>query len=316
MSKGRRLRSDRAGGVDRRSVVPVEFRALATHLTGLADALDAVNGGPHGPAAPAYLDAADEAFGPMFYSRPGLEASVLPHQTISHACDHIRGIGALVAAPGVVLSALTLLRPAVESAATAHYLLEPGVGTRERVRRWANTQLRTLVEQERLLLGAGDRQHRTKIAQDIATLLEQAKTRGYEVTARRTNRQPDWPKEQFLGAPLPSAQALITGLFGGIAGEIGPFYHRFLSAVVHGQQHGLMPFLATASGRPGSSSAVSLADVRITFADLVTWTGPLLSGAGALEERARRYYDWPRTPWDRRYRAAVHDYTAWMSGPH
>lgn len=119
---------------------------MGARLREIADELGRLAVTPWAVDSQAAVDASDEHHTGLFRSRPGLEAALLPGLLLTHSADHIRGVAVLLAAPGVVFAPLSLIRPALESLALAHHLMDPAVDTHERVRRWANTQLTASVE--------------------------------------------------------------------------------------------------------------------------------------------------------------------------
>jgi hypothetical protein len=62
------------------------------------------------------------------------------------AMDHILGVAACIGIERVAFATMSLMRPAVVAAGTAHYLLDPSIDTRERLRRGWNFELAAMSE--------------------------------------------------------------------------------------------------------------------------------------------------------------------------
>jgi hypothetical protein len=302
MSKAHRSRPGRAVGRRPSATPPIRnaFDALGRQFVDLSNALAGLNALPPAEGSPASAEEGWAAPDRLLYPNPALEASQSPRQLIAHTGDHLHGLGVLLSAQGVIMAPLSLLRPTLESASTAYHLLEPGIDVVERIRRWANLQLRSLVEQERLVLAPEDALLRQRVQAQADRLVDDAQVLGFEVRGKAYSSS-GWPLERWLGDQLPSSQQLIADLLASYGPEAGPFYHRFLSAMVHAQPHGLQPFIGWVEGTGWSPEPPQQREFRTTVAETASWLSPLVRGLGALVSRAVDYYGWPPAGWDEEY---------------
>jgi len=119
------------------------FIVLAHRLDDLTSPLEKVaQGDPTwaaGSQAAAEI-AVDTLAGP-WSSRPVQDSLLVTHAALIHAADHMRAISVTIRTDNIVVAPLTLLRPALEAIANAYYLSDPGITSRERVRRGMNAML-------------------------------------------------------------------------------------------------------------------------------------------------------------------------------
>jgi hypothetical protein len=302
MSKARRSRARRA--IARRQTATPRIRdafdALVRLLVDLSAALADLNAMPPAEGSPAAADETWAAPGPLLHPTPALEASQFPRTLIAHAGDHLQGLGALLSAGGGVLAPFSLLRPALESASTAYYLLAPEIDTVERIRRWANVRLRSLVEQERLVLAPDDVHLRERVQQLTARLIDDAQAFGFDAPGK-AHTDKGWPLERSFGEPVPRSQNLIAALLQSVGPEAGPFYHRTLSAMIHGQPHGMEWFISAVEDAEWSPVPSNQQQFTRTVATTAAWLSPLVTGLGELVDRASAYYGWAPALWDEEY---------------
>ncbi|MGY1814351.1 hypothetical protein [Blastococcus sp. SYSU D00820] len=276
------------------------FDALGRQFVDLSEALSGLNLLPPAEGAPALADEAWALPDAVCFRNIPLEASQAARQLLAHTADHLHGLGVLLSAAGVIVAPLSLLRPTCESAATAHHLLEPGLDALERIRRWLNLQLISLTEQERLLLAPEDADHRQQVQQLAGRLLEDAEALGFPVRGKAYSGT-GWPLERSIGAKLPDSGPMIAELLDAYGPEAGRYYHRFLSALVHAQPHGLGPFVGQVESPDWAPGVLQQQEFRTSVAETAGWLSPLIRGLDALVQRAAAYYGWPTATWDEEY---------------
>jgi hypothetical protein len=284
---------------------------LSNALRAFADAVSRLVLTGRADGSPAAVDEADQSMRGFGATRPGLEASLTPLLLLVHATDHLRGMAAAVDADGVVLSVVSLLRPALESAGLAHYVLEPDIRTQERVRRWANVRLGSYVEQLRLI-GPEDRrgEEALKLAHKIYWMRQHAPRHGF--VAKTAKRRGTFEPATWVEPPLPSGQSLIHDLLDDVPGDTGKTLHRMTSAVVHGQFHGVLPFLSEAMSHREDDADVAHVALHVTLPGLAVWTGPAVWGVQRCVDRAVAYYGWPQDDWKRASMDALLCWRAWL----
>jgi len=272
------------------SETPEPFRLMAGHLRGVAEAYQLLLQLESAPGSMAQQESLGQKYAGFGASRPELEAGLLPLMLLGHTCDHAHALAAALEAPGAIISPLSLVRPSLESAAQAFYVLEaPAVP--ERVRRWLNFRLQAAVEQLRMLdenelatVPGAVREQRW-----IADVVSSARARGYQPNPVRKQKASLVP-ERWLD-DRPKSQTLIKQLLDEPGSEIGRLMHQVTSAVMHGQFHGLMLMLATAEAKP-SQKDVSLVPAGMTLAKTALWTAPVLLALLRTRRSAERYYGW------------------------
>jgi len=183
----------------------------AGHLRGVAQAYQLLLQLESAPGSMAQQESLGQKYAGFGASRPELEAGLLPLMLLGHTCDHAHALAAALEAPGAIISPLSLVRPSLESAAQAFYVLEaPAVP--ERVRRWLNFRLQAAVEQLRML----DENERATVPgavreqRWIADVMSSARAHGYQPNAVRKQKASLVP-ERWLN-DRPKSQTLIKQL--------------------------------------------------------------------------------------------------------
>ncbi len=291
-----------------------QYRQASKHLRALARRVDDFVGDGWTDDSPAAQRCRTEPAAGFWRDRPQRDASSTPPLLMLHSTDHFRAVAAAIDEPDVVMSMLSLIRPALESVATAYYLLDPGIAPAERLRRAINVELAAAVEQLRLM-PAQERERKSpqwmEARHRIYWLDKHAPRHGLTLTRGRPygGLEPD----AWLGEKPPKAMILAEELFADIEGgaNVAHTMHRLTSAVVHGQLHGLLFFL-----RPETAVSVgdgmSMARMGLDIQDFATWSAPLVYGLDRLLERACADFGWPRAQWDRVARPALVDWGNWM----
>ena len=159
--------------------------------------------------------------------------------------EHLRGIAACTHDLRALYSIPVLLRAQLEVAARTAYQLDPTISDRERVRRWLNDRLNSLVEQVNVAHGTGlpssaafaDRKLTT-----IRSYLVSAANHGFTVHDDALKVKSDGVIRTFpyLDTPRPKAQTVMERM--PELQEAARTLHRLTSAVVHGDDHGMYAF--------------------------------------------------------------------------
>ena len=291
----------------RRAARPVAapFLPITSVLRKIGTALVDHFGAPAAPECPRAHESHSAQFAGVGATWPGHEAGNLPILCVSHASDHLIGIAALLDADNVVMACLSLVRPTLESLATAYYLLDPACDERERVRRWANMQLTSYVE--RLNINGDD----TAAARQLQQLLDAGRQHGW-VPVRPKRARAGRTASAWFDQPPRSGQALVGDLLDELGPGAGALLHRASSGVLHGQVHGLHLLLRSDGALAAEDPRDVLIAAGLSVLDVVQWTAPLLWGIGRLLERANAYYGWSPGLLERDLLRAQAQWVAWL----
>ena len=163
-------------------------------------------------------------------------------------------------------SYLPVARAGIEWLALAHWLSEPHIGIKERVRRSLNERIASAYEQSRLPNGANPEPERQ-------ARLRQATQRGYTLTPSKKGRFRVFAPER------PTTTAHIQRVLGG--NDLGKLVYSYLSAISHGTLWGLVqraePLDPTATGPvvtaglAVSSDDIAMLAVALTIAHMTAF---------------------------------------------
>lgn len=225
------------------------------------------------------------------FSRPGLEASLLPLRQLNQAVDHLRGAAATLRAPSVIYSTYTLYRSAAESAANAYYLADLQVDTRVRVARWLSLRLKGYEEKTR----AVDDEQRPQMVADYKMCVAQAKDAGFDLV--KAPRRHEYVTPFVVdGKPYPSALKLVGELYADLDPDMGKTLYRFTSAIAHGQDHGTAAMRIGQPEQTEDDRVVSVA-AGVTFDDMLTFALTAFAGLRIATERVADYCGWETKTW-------------------
>lgn len=255
----------------------------------------------------------------------------------SYASDHMQGMAAVTTAPRVVFSLSTLSRTVMESLARACWIYEPGIDTRERVRRVYNVRLESLREELNMLSGLRadgprwpdpERESSSSTRAKILKIKMGAQRAGFTYTTRKPNRRvtkkpnrrvPALAPARYLDKPVPSAQRLLTQMFEPLTSpdtngrpDLGPIIHRLTSATAHGQSHGMQFFVM---GQSESIRGVEgLADIQLglSLSHFSNIVGSVVLAVQATVARLCAYYGWPLDPWVQVLQPAADSMSRWL----
>ena len=234
-----------------------------------------------------------------------------PSARLTAISDHVAGLAAVTEAEGVVLSVATLTRPALEGLAALHWLYEPDIELRERVRRRYGLRLQSLGEQHAIArtLGADARDQVAQKVFDIRASAHRFSYR-YVYVASRFRAQ---PAGRYLDRRVPSGTRLISNVIEhGDQEKLGPLVHRVTSAVVHGQVHGLLPFLQ--DRQPGATPGVGIAAIGVSLPFYATLTGAVVLASNQTMLRLCDHFGWSRRQWNDIAQPALALWRGWLSG--
>jgi hypothetical protein len=150
---------------------------------------------------------------------------------MAFASDHLLALADLLRGPGGLYAVYTVARGCLEADLKTWYLMAPGIGPDERVRRRLNERLHGLHDSLLLTeaLGKDGRAQRSRMER----ILSEARARGYPVTVASGYRAP------FIKEPNPSYTVMLREMTGGQ--EVGGY--RILSTVAHPTSPGLASML-------------------------------------------------------------------------
>jgi hypothetical protein len=187
----------------------------------------------------------------------------------------------IVREPTPLYSYVPLARAALECFALAHWLSEPGIGIKERVRRSLNERVESAYEQSRLpaeLSPEPARQDRLLSATSL----------GYERTKPRKGRP------VFLAPGPPTVTRRIRNVLGG--DELGQIMYSYASAISHGAMWGLVARVHRPKNAVGPVVTVPL----VTSADDLTTHAIVLALAHVTVYTGFvRHMGWELPAWNR-----------------
>ena len=144
-------------------------------------------------------------------------------QCVYTAVDHLHGIADALESGRTIRAPLTMSRTVLEAAATGSFVADPGIDSRERLRRAHNLRMEDLKEGENHRSDDGDEDYRTGLEE----LIEFATASGFEVRSPRLRHLPP-------AIPSPTGESeSIRILIERILPGVGISTYRTLSSVAH-----------------------------------------------------------------------------------
>ncbi|GGZ44380.1 hypothetical protein GCM10010365_76020 [Streptomyces poonensis] len=183
-------------------------------------------------------------------ARPVHDAHLAAVSPVMAVMDHLDSLGLLFTSPGGLMTSHTVARGALDIATKPWFLLEPGIDTRERVRRYMNYRLESLKEQS---LMVGDHGTAAEVQRHLRErtegILRAARHHGFSVKGKIADKV----RPCYLGPhQAPSTTKLAGQIVVPGGSPLGALLWRATSAVAHGQAHGLLMFHADAPEAPGT----------------------------------------------------------------
>ena len=237
--------------------------------------------------------------------RPLSEAYSLAGMNLGHTADHLMGAAACIRAGAISYSVVTLVRAGLESAAQTFYLMAGEIGTRERVRRWANLLLQSDMESLRLLQGLAHPEPaaETELHERMDRIVKSARQHAFQVTDLRDSpKMRERLRPPHLDHSLPSTMSMINDLLStpgrATGSKSGETTYRALSAVAHSQMHGLRQFWMRDTAAAAKDPGMMTLSYGVTGPQLVFWLTPLVLAAvsvGQLRSTAlgQPAHEWP-----------------------
>lgn len=208
------------------------FEQLARGVVAVADsfgasAYDASK--PYKPGCTARLDGHRQRHYAGSWSRQPVD-NLHMHSVgyLRRAEDHLRTIALAIPAPRILYSPLSLARVVAVSSGQCFYLLDPGVDTRERMRRGMNLHAQSLTE-ERNMVGADNDSASRQLHTEIDQLCDDAVRLGFNVRDRKHPYKPP-----CFDGKIPTDTTVVTQVLDA-SEPYGKFAFRLLSAAVHSQ---------------------------------------------------------------------------------
>jgi hypothetical protein len=240
------------------------------------------------------------------FQSPVTTALLRPLAPLGHAQDHLVALSAVIRAPDTILSILTLLRTFLVACGRAHYLADPAITVRERVRRCVNAELDTATAMMNFAdrsgpVFAGFEQKRRDLMKGARAL----RFHGSNPEPRKGAKHfPAW----YVGDKPPSDMARMDMLSGSVP-TLGADVFRLLSASAHAQEHALYQCLRSDMVRPSGPGYSSVA-VGLSGERLLMWL--VVAGLALQEtmERCQQLYKWDRLRWNSAARPYLVDWHA------
>lgn len=229
------------------------WHALSGSLRILREEFDNTYTQHHGqalPGSPAALELQDDDLAGEWGARPVRDAHLAAISPTSAVMDHLDGLGLLFTSPSGLMASHTVARSALDISTKPWFLLEPGIGARERVRRYMNYRLLSLKEQS-LMLGIDEASEKEAVRQHLRErterILRAARHHGFSVHGKTTDKV----RPFHLGLRgVPSTTEMASAVIAPGGSQLGALLWRATSAVAHGQPHGLLMFYGQAPGAP------------------------------------------------------------------
>ncbi|GLW74943.1 hypothetical protein Kpho02_72400 [Kitasatospora phosalacinea] len=235
--------------------------------------------------SPAAVDVGDEPFAGDWGPAPARNANMAGLNLAFVAMDHLASLAVLLRSPTPpVCGPSAVGRSAMEVAARAHYLLDPGIPTLERIRRHQNDRLVTLWEQKQLAALA--KQPSDEPDARVEAIFRSA--RRFGLTPRPSNKPP------FIAPGPPNATDLIDDVVGKGDG-VGAIYYKTLSAVTHGREHGMTQYLQRHAALLDRTHGDVLASFGTTPLKTARYLFGTLLAVTDMLDRLYPRFGWPAT---------------------
>lgn len=280
---------------------------LARSLEGLRSAFYASLAASRGflPGSPADEECKRDTFAGSWGAHPVRDANIAPLTAVSAVLDHLDSLGVLFKSPGGITASHTIARAVLDIAIGPWFLLEPGIGERERVRRYMNLRLQSLKEQTQLETGSSNTAIRQHAAERTSQIIDAARGHGFDV-----RRERDRYKPPHLGAQIPSTTSLASEIVAPNVPVLGPLFWRLGSAVAHGQQHGLTMFFEQTDQPVQPTHGDVAVQMQASPKDTALRCGGAPLAAISMLQRLYTQYGWPTD----RLKTAVSDViSTWQS---
>jgi len=268
------------------------FEFLATTLEAFADSTDRLRIDLPAEGSSAHQDGDGTDLQPLDdFSSPGLEAALLPVRQLGYAIDHLRGAVATLRAPQVILSTFSLYRSVGEVAASAYYLADPDISSRDRLTRWLNSRLK----QHEEVVYFVDADERPAAIAAYDKCVAQARTAGLDPKRGRDNYG---LKVFYVGDKYPSTMQQMDALYQQEHGDgFGSSIYRWLSAFTHGQEHVMPMFRDTTNATPTEDPRVTLSDSRLDLRSALMGANIAFESLRIATQRVADYYGWSTEEW-------------------
>ncbi|MBB5109153.1 hypothetical protein [Streptomyces spectabilis] len=263
---------------------------LARSLDGLRSAFYSSLAASRGflPDSPAEEECKRDALAGSWGAQPVRDANIAPLAAVSVVLDHLDSLGILFKSSGGITASHTIARAVLDIAIGPWFLLEPGIGERERVRRYMNLRLESLKEQTQLETGSPATAMRQHAEDRIALILDAARLHGFDV-----RRERDRYKPPHLGAQVPSTTSLASKIVAPNDPVLGALFWRLGSAVAHGQQHGLTMFFERTDQPVQPAQGDAAAQMQASPKDTALRCGGAPLAAVSMLQRLYAQYGWP-----------------------
>lgn len=279
--------------------VPGEFRHAAKLLRRVASATLALTDGdrPGRPGSVAERETADRSLDGS-WGRATFEVEHEVPPRLMASADHMIALAALTLEPRVILAMASVVRPCLENLAIVFWLYEPGIDTRERVRRRMNLRLSALIEQQNISAATGNGKTEG-FARDMLSIRSSAQQHGYVWKVRKGRPLAHGMlHERFLDQQMPTQRRLLSDLFADPDGTdqgLGKLFQHLTSSVLHGHLHGTAAFILDTE--PTSLTGVAAAGIGLDGPRFAQLYGAVLIAAVSTMGRCGQHFGWDLGPW-------------------
>ena len=247
------------------------------------------------PSSLAAGEVAGEPYADDWSQAPARNANIAGLHLAVVAMDHLVGLAILLrSTQPSIYGPSAVARSAMEVAARAHYLLDPGISALERIRRHQNDVLVALTERKRLVRatgGADTSAGKESMAQAdtrINRILRSAERHG--LIPKPKNQQP------FIAAPGHPRPVTATGLADQAVGDgngLGATFYQHMSAVTHGREHGIMQFFTHTGDLIDRTHGDHFGQIEATPQKTALYLSGAPLAVAAMLDRLYHRFGWP-----------------------
>jgi hypothetical protein len=249
------------------------------------------------PDCPAGLECADDptyADGyPTVDAKPVTDAQLGAVSSLIGIGDNLRGIADCLEGRANLFSTISLARVATSAAASTFWLLEPGIGSGERVRRHVSIQLGAIADRGRMV--GRERHPEAYSSEDQGRRAFLAWGTRHGFPPAKVGRAYDKVQQWTVGDEVPNEMTLIRGHLEELGLAMSDVIYRITSAFVHSTSNSL---LMVTSGVAGvSEHGVAQAAVGMSAGRLLLLTASAVYGTHLTVMRLLEHFGMDVDAW-------------------
>ncbi|MFF0265815.1 hypothetical protein [Kribbella sp. NPDC004536] len=216
------------------------------------------------------------------HSELGLQVTLKAARSLMLSADMMRGIAELVVVEKAVFSIIALIRPAIVAAARSSYLTDSTIDAAERVRRWANLRLESLVEEANFY--ADGHEQRVRLEDQVQRFEALAGQLGEPLLVIGGRRHGRVAKRSI--GRHPAEMMMVRALVGASESHYDLALYRLASSVLHDHDYGQIMHFHPDELSPDTPLADLVMPVRIDLETAHLW---IAAAAIALAESTHSF---------------------------